>query len=83
MNLAELAAVVSDEAKAFELVEQLALAGWPRLARIAAQSIASMQLQRRAKASKKGPEEQAGSGLWKCGHCRKQFTVRVGSIFED
>src|SRR3984957_17303321 len=22
-------------------------------------------------------------GLWKCGACRKQFTVKVGTIFED
>ena len=22
-------------------------------------------------------------GVWKCGACRKQFTVRVGTIFED
>lgn len=22
-------------------------------------------------------------GLWKCGHCRKQFTVKVGTIFES
>ncbi len=22
-------------------------------------------------------------GLWKCGHCRKQFTVRVGMVFES
>ncbi|MGA2630056.1 MAG: IS1595 family transposase [Terriglobia bacterium] len=22
-------------------------------------------------------------GVWKCGECRKQFTVRVGTIFED
>lgn len=21
-------------------------------------------------------------GLWKCGHCRKQFTVKVGTVFE-
>jgi hypothetical protein len=29
---------------------------------------------------KKGRERP---GLKKCGHCRRQFTVRVGSIFED
>jgi transposase-like protein len=22
-------------------------------------------------------------GLWKCGHCRKQFTVKVGTVFES
>ena len=22
-------------------------------------------------------------GLWKCGHCRKQFTVKVGTLFES
>lgn len=37
----------------------------------------------RSKPSKKHPEGVERHGLKKCGACRKQFTVRVGTIFED
>lgn len=37
----------------------------------------------RSKPSKKNPEGVERLGLKKCGACRKQFTVRVGTIFED
>lgn len=37
----------------------------------------------RSKPSKKHPEGVERHGLKKCGHCRKQFTVRVGTVFED
>lgn len=37
----------------------------------------------RTKPSKKHPDGVERHGLKKCGACRKQFTVRVGTIFED
>ncbi len=37
----------------------------------------------RSKASKKNPEGVDRLGLKKCGHCRKQFTARVGTVFES
>jgi len=37
----------------------------------------------RSKASKKNPEGVVRHGLKKCGHCRKQFTVRVNTVFES
>lgn len=37
----------------------------------------------RTKPSKKHPEGVVRHGLKKCGHCRKQFTVRVGTVFES
>jgi transposase-like protein len=36
----------------------------------------------RSKASKKNPEGVERHGLKKCGECRKQFTVKVGTVFE-
>ena len=35
------------------------------------------------KPSKKNPEGKVRHGLYKCKDCRKQFTVRVGTIFEE
>jgi len=29
------------------------------------------------------PESKTRKGLWKCSACRKQFTVTVGTVFED
>lgn len=37
----------------------------------------------RSKPSKKSPEGAERHGLWKCYSCRKQFTVTVGTVFED
>ena len=36
----------------------------------------------RTKPSKKHPEGKVRHGLKKCGECRKQFTVKVGTVFE-
>jgi transposase-like protein len=37
----------------------------------------------RSKPSRKNPEGVVRHGLYKCGDCRKQFTVRIGTIFEE
>ena len=37
----------------------------------------------RTKASKKHPEGKVRHGLWRCKACRRQFTVRKGTIFEE
>ncbi|WP_418025887.1 IS1595 family transposase (plasmid) [Paracoccus sp. TD-10] len=37
----------------------------------------------RSKPSKKNPEGVERYGLKKCAECRKQFTVRIGTIFEE
>jgi transposase-like protein len=37
----------------------------------------------RTKASQKHPKGVVRPGLKKCGHCRKQFTVRLGTVFES
>ena len=36
-----------------------------------------------SKPSKKNPEGAERHGLKKCGECRKQFTVRIGTVFEE
>lgn len=37
----------------------------------------------RAYKMKANPEKRIRVGLWKCGDCRKQYTVKIGTIFED
>lgn len=37
----------------------------------------------KSKPSKKNPEGRPVYGLWKCYGCRKQFTVRKGTVFEE
>jgi transposase-like protein len=37
----------------------------------------------RSKPSKKNPKGMIRHGLKKCGQCRMQFTVRIGTIFEE
>ena len=31
---------------------------------------------------KANPEKRIRVGLWRCGHCKSQFTVKVGTVFE-
>src|ERR1700680_2824464 len=84
MNLAEIAAVVSDEAKAFGLVENIMWPAGPVCPHCGSDRVNRLAPQR-TKPSKKHPEGKLVLGLWKCyaSGCRKQFTVRVGTIFED
>src|ERR1700693_2718472 len=82
MNLAELAAVVSDEAKAFGMVEAIMWPGGTVCPHCDSDRVNRLPPPR-TKASGKHPEGKPVLGLWKCYACRKQFTVRVGTIFED
>jgi transposase-like protein len=82
MNLAELAAVVSDEAKAIGLVEQIMWPSGPVCPHCNSERVNRLAPQR-TKKNKTHPEGRLVYGLWKCYACRKQFTVRVGTIFED
>ena|ERR1051325_918146 len=80
MNLVKLADEYSDNDKARELLESLR---WPDGAicphcRNDGKQKAIYKLE--PKASSKRPGRK---GLYKCGACREQFTVTVGTIFED
>jgi len=77
MNLAELAVIVADEVKAFELVERIM---WPNGPVCPHCGVTDRIYALQGVKDKKG---RVRIGLKKCGHCRKQFTVRVGTIFED
>ena len=75
LNIVELGQQFSDEDKARALLESVR---WPNGA--ACPHCGSVKVYRlEPKPDSKRPGRK---GLWKCGDCRKQFTVTVGSIFE-
>ena len=72
-----------DEAKAFEVLESVVWANGvvcPHCGVVGGRvyDLAGV----RSKPSGKNPEGVVRHGLKKCGECRKQFTVKVGTVFE-
>ena len=75
INIVELGQRFSDEDKARELLESVR---WPNgTACLHCGSIKVYRLEPKTDSKRPGRK-----GLWKCGDCRKQFTVTVGTIFE-
>lgn len=72
-----------DEAAAFAHVEAMLWADGPVCAHCGVVDRAYPLEGVRSKPSKKNPEGVERHGLWKCRECRKQFTVRKGTIFEE
>jgi transposase-like protein len=75
-------AYFTDEAAAFKALEAII---WPN-GPICQHCGATTRINRlegvRSKASKKHPNGIERHGLWKCYHCKGQFTVRKGTVFE-
>ncbi len=72
-----------DEAAAFAFVEGIIWNGQPSCPHCGCVGRVYALANVRTKASAKSPEGVVRHGLKKCGECRKQFTVRVGTIFEE
>ncbi|WP_430450185.1 IS1595 family transposase [Rhodophyticola sp.] len=72
-----------DEAAAFAHVESILWADGPVCPHCGVIDSAYPLVGVRTKPSKKNPEGKERHGLWKCRECRKQFTVRKGTIFEE
>ncbi|MFA7647847.1 MAG: IS1595 family transposase [Phenylobacterium sp.] len=64
-----------DEAEAFRFVESILWPQGPVCPHCGAMD--------RITAIKPNPEKRVRLGLKKCGHCKGQFTVRMGTIFEE
>jgi transposase-like protein len=77
MNLNDIAKNFSDEDKAREFLEAQR---WPKGAICPHCGVQGESYRLKAKPESKHPVRP---GVWKCGGCRKQFTVKVGTIFED
>lgn len=72
-----------DEAKAFEYLESIVWANGtvcPHCGVVGGRVYDLSGV--RSKPSKKHPEGKVRHGLKKCGECRKQFTAKVGTVFE-
>ena len=82
MNLHDLTAVCSDEAKAIDLFESLRWPDGPACPHCGNPKIDDPKriYVLEGVKDKKG---RVRHGLKKCGNCRHQFTARVGTIFED
>jgi transposase-like protein len=72
-----------NEAKAFEHIEGILWPQGPVCFHCGSMERAYKLKGVRTKPSKKNPNGVERHGLYKCGVCRKQFTVRMGSIFEE
>jgi len=72
-----------DEAAAFEHVEAVLWPEGPVCPHCGSVAAPYKLTGVRTKASKKNPEGILRHGLYKCRDCRKQFTVRIGTIFEE
>ncbi len=72
-----------DEAAAFEHVEAIMWPQGPVCHHCGSMAEHYKLVGVRTKASKKNPEGLERHGLYKCKDCRKQFTVRMGTIFEE
>jgi transposase-like protein len=77
MNLKDLARNVDSEDAAREFIEKLR---WPHGVVCPHCAVIGEAYKLTAKPDSKHPVRP---GVWKCGACRKQFTVKVGTIFED
>jgi transposase-like protein len=78
LNLFALAQHFSDEDKAREFLEKLR---WPDGVVCPHCGLIDKAYRLEPKPSKKNTHVR--KGVWKCGGCREQFTVTVGTIFED
>jgi transposase-like protein len=78
LNLATLAKYFSDEDKAREFLEAQR---WPEGPICPHCGLLNNAYRLEPKPSKK--DKHVRKGVWKCGGCREQFTVTVGTIFAD
>jgi len=72
-----------DEAAAFEALEAILWPKGPTCPHCGALDRINRLHGVRSKPSKKSPEGIERHGLWKCYHCKGQFTVRKGTVFES
>lgn len=72
-----------DEAAAFEHVEEILWPQGPVCPKCGSMDKHYKLVGVRTKASKKNPNGVERHGLYKCSACRGQFTVRMGTIFEE
>jgi transposase-like protein len=73
----------NDEAAAFKALEAIVWPNGPTCPHCGAVDRIGRLEGVRSKPSKKHPEGIVRHGLWKCYHCKGQFTARRGTVFES
>lgn len=76
LNLASLSSIFADENKARQFLESKRWPNGPVCPHCECTKVYTLQ-------PKTESTKPVRPGVYKCGKCRKQFTVRVGTIFED
>lgn len=82
LNLSQIAKHFSDEAEAYKVVERLRWPNGPVCPHCGVIGHAYF-LEPQSGARKTRTGKETYRRVWKCGACRKQFSVLVGTIFED
>jgi transposase-like protein len=77
LNLASMAVLFNDENQAREFLEAKR---WPN-GEVFCPHCGEIGAYRLT--AKSGSKRPVRAGVWKCKGCRKQFTVRIGTIFEE
>jgi transposase-like protein len=72
-----------DEAAAFKALEAIVWPNGPTCPHCGAVDRIGRLEGVRSKPSKKNPQGVVRHGLWKCYHCKGQFTARKGTVFES
>jgi len=72
-----------DEKAAFVALEAILWPNGPNCPHCGAVDRINRLADQKSKPSKKHPNGAPVYGLWKCYHCRQQFTVRKGTVFEE
>jgi transposase-like protein len=78
LNLSSIASCFSDEAEAYRLVESIRWPNGPVCPHCGVIDRAYHLKNQKTRCGKVSPRS-----LWKCKDCRRQFTVTIGTIFED
>jgi transposase-like protein len=73
----------SDSARCHDFMVDIRWHGKPVCAHCASKNIGKLVVSNRTVKDKEGKQKTLTRRVWNCKDCKKQFTVKVGTIFED
>jgi len=75
--------IFSDSGRCHDFMVEMRWNGKPRCAHCGTANIGNLSVSNRTVEDKDGNKRTLTRRLWNCKECKKQFTVKVGTIFED